>query len=94
MKITEVLQRLKEHGIDVGSDTTDSDGRRTVIFGCALPSFPFGAGRFRYYTLVLSQGQEDVAIEEREAMRRRLYHLTTDIFGDDAKEWPELFEGE
>jgi hypothetical protein len=92
MKITEALQRLSDHGIDVGSDTLEPDGTRVIIVGCALPSFPFGNGRFRYYTLVLSPGQEDVSLEERDAMRRRLHHATTDIFGDDAEEWPDLFK--
>lgn len=91
MKITEVLQRLKQHGVDVGSDTTEADGTRVIIVGCALPDFPYGKNRFRYYTLVLSLGQDDVALEERDSMRRRLYHATTDIFGDDAEENPDLF---
>jgi hypothetical protein len=92
MNITEVLQRLKSHRIDVGRDTLQPDGTRIIIVGCALPEFPFGKNRFRYYTLTLSPGQTDVALEEREAMRRRLYHATTDIFGDDAAEWPDLVE--
>jgi hypothetical protein len=94
MKITEVLQRLKQHKVDVGSDTTELDGTRVIIVGCALPSFPFGYGRFRYYTFVLSPGQDEVDLEERDAARRRLYHTNTDIFGDDALEWPELFKEE
>ena len=92
MNITEVLQRLNNHGVDVGSDIVEPDGTRIIIVGCALPSFPYGAGRFRYYTLVLSPGQYEVDLEERNAMRRRLYHATTDIFGDDALEWPDLVE--
>jgi hypothetical protein len=46
---------------------------------------PYG-GRFVYSTLVLEPGQDDISLEEREALKRRLCHLTTDIFGDD----PEL----
>lgn len=83
MKLNSVLARLKAHQIEVQKDETDSDGRRIIIVGCTAPSPPFALGRVCYYTLVLSSGQEDVDLQEREAMRRRLWHSTTDIFGDD-----------
>lgn len=91
MKIKEVLQRLRPYGIEVGRDTVESDGTRVIIFGSPLPSFPYGPGRFCYYTLVLSPDEDEVPLEERDTIRRRLYHLTQDIFGDDEKEWPDLF---
>lgn len=83
MNVNLVLAQLKAHQIDVQSDTTNSEGQRIIIVGCAAPSPPF-AGRFVYYTLVLSPGQTSVPFEEREAIRRHLWHLTTDLFGDDA----------
>jgi hypothetical protein len=44
-------------------------------------------GGFVYSTLVLRPEQnEEVSLDEREALKRRLCHLSTDIFGDD----PEL----
>lgn len=92
MKIDQVLQRLSEHNVSVGQDSTDHDGTRVIIVGCSLPSFPYGPNRFAYATIVLGPGQDEVHREERDAIRRRLHHLTTDIFGDDASEYPELFE--
>jgi hypothetical protein len=87
MKLNQVLQLLDNHDVKVQDDRTDEDGNRTVVVGCALPMMPYG-GRFVYSTLVFSPGQDEVSLEEREALKRRLCHLTTNIFGDD----PELDE--
>jgi len=91
MNLNLLLARLNEHRVSVFTDNTDEDGRRTVIFGCAAPSFPFGR-KVLYYTLELSPRQTDVELEEREAIRRRLCHATTDIFGDDAAGLTKLDE--
>jgi hypothetical protein len=85
MKLKQVLQLLETHGVKVQEEKIDGDGNRTIVVGCALPMMPYG-GRFVYSTLVLSPNQDEVSLEEREALKRRLCHLTTDIFGDD----PEL----
>jgi hypothetical protein len=82
MNLNLVLQALKKHHIDVESDSPDEQGNRVIIVGCHLPMVDYG-GRYVYYTLILSPGQDDVSMEERDAMRRRLCHLTTNIFGDD-----------
>jgi hypothetical protein len=83
MKLNYVLKQLKDHHVEVQSEETDETGRRILIVGCAAPSPPIGLGHFSYYTHVLDPGQEDVSRQERDAMRRRLWHGTTDIFGDD-----------
>ena len=92
MKLNLLLAQLEKHKIRLLSDETDEEGWRSLIVGCAAPSPPFGAGRFLYYTLVLEPDQEDIPLEEREAMRRRLWHGTTDIFGDDASGLTKLDE--
>jgi hypothetical protein len=83
MNLSSVLEQLKKHKIEVVFEETGPAGERTYVVGCALPSFPYGPGRFQYYTLTLLPGEDDVPREEREAMRRRLGHLTTDIFEED-----------
>lgn len=86
MKLTELLQRLDKHNIVVKENKVDDNGIRTVVVGCALPRMPYGEGRFVYSTLVFAVGEDDVSIEERDALKRRLHHLTTDIFGDDPED--------
>jgi hypothetical protein len=86
MKLSQVLTQLKKHNIEICFDETNLNGERIIIVGCALPSPPFVGGRFQYYTLTLSPGQDEVTKVEREAMKRRLWHRTTDIFGDDGEE--------
>lgn len=83
MNLNSVLAQLNNNSIGIYRDTTDDEGWRTIIVGCAAPSPPYGLGHILYYTLVLSPGQTDVPIEERDALRRRLWHSTTDLFGDD-----------
>jgi hypothetical protein len=83
MKLSLVLAQLSANNVAVHSDEIDQSGRRVIIVGCAAPSPPFGLGRFHYYTLSLSKDQDDVSREERDAMRRHLWHGTTDLFGDD-----------
>lgn len=83
MKLSSVLEQLKKHKIEVVFEEIGPSGERTIVVGCALPNFPYGPGRFQYYTLTLLPGEDDVSREEREAMRRRLGHLTTDIFEED-----------
>lgn len=90
MNVNLVLQRLKDHRVNIYRDTVGADGYRTIQMGCNAPSPPFALGRVLYYTLVLYPGVTDVTLEEREAIRRRLWHATTDIFGDDAVEVAEL----
>lgn len=85
MKLTQVLKLLENHDVRVQEEKTDAEGNRTIVVGCKLPAMPYG-GRFVYSTLVLAPGQDEVSLEEREALKRRLCHLTTNIFGDD----PEL----
>jgi hypothetical protein len=90
MKLNFVLAQLEKFKIRLLSDTEDEAGWRTLIVGCAAPSPPFAVGRFLFYTLVLEPGQDTVPLEEREALRRRLWHGTTDIFGDDETNRTEL----
>lgn len=90
MKLNSVLAQLEKYHIRLLSDTQDEAGWRTLIVGCAAPSPPFALGRFLYYTLVLEPGQDNVPLDEREAMRRRLWHGSTDIFGDDEAGLAEL----
>ena len=85
MKISQVLQLFENHGIHKEEDQTNDDGYRTIVVGCRLPVVDCGGG-FVYATIVLSPGQDEIGLDEREALKRRLWHLTTDIFGDD----PEL----
>jgi hypothetical protein len=82
MKLNLVLAQLKKYEITVAFDQTDAAGDRTIIVGCAVPSFP-QAPRILYYTLTLPAGQDEVSREQRESMKRRLGHLTTDIFEED-----------
>jgi len=90
MNVSLLLQRLKDHKISIYRDTVEVDGYRTIFMGCNAPSPPFALGRVLYYTLVLYPGVTDVPLEEREAIRRRLWHTTTDIFGDDEAARREL----
>jgi len=83
MKLNSVLEQLRKHKIEVVYEEIGPTGERTIVIGCALPNFPYGPGRFQYYTLTLLPGEDDISREEREAMRRRLGHLTTDIFEED-----------
>lgn len=85
MKINQVLQLLKNHHVHVEEDQTNDDGYRTIVVSCRLPMVDCG-GRLVYATVALLPGQDELSLEEREAVKRRLGHLTTDIFGDD----PEL----
>jgi hypothetical protein len=81
MKLEQVLSQLRQHKIEVHFDHTGPEGDRTIIVGCALP-FPY-SGRFQYYTMTLAPGEDEISREEREAMKRRLCHLATDIFDED-----------
>jgi hypothetical protein len=83
MKLSSVLEQLRRHQIEVFYEEIGPRGERTIVVGCALPNFPYGPGRFQYYTLTLLPGEDEVSREEREAMRRRLGHLTTDLFEED-----------
>ena len=86
MKLSRVLQLLEKHQIVVKDDRTEN-GIHTVVVGCELPRMPYGEGRFAYATLVFGPGEDDVSAEQRDALKRRLHHLTTDIFGDDPDHW-------
>lgn len=86
MKLNSVLTRLSKYKVHVQKNEVDADGWRTVIVGCAAPSPPFAIGRFLYATWVMAPGEEDVSREVRDAIRRRLWHRTTDIFEDDAED--------
>jgi hypothetical protein len=83
MKLNLVLYKLSKADVEIQEDRTDADGIRTIVLGCALPRMPH-KGRYLYTTLVLSPGQEEVCLEERDAIKRRLGHLCTDVFGDDS----------
>ena len=87
MKLSQLLFLLEKHGILVQDDRTDDNDNRTVIVGCPLPRMPYGENRYVYATLVFGPGEDDVSAEERDALKRRLHHLTTDIFGDDPEHW-------
>jgi hypothetical protein len=90
MKLNSVLTRLNEFKVRVLKNEVDAEGWRTIIVGCAAPSPPFAIGRYLYTTWVMGPGEEDVSREVRDAIRRRLWHGTTDIFGDDAEDAPAL----
>jgi hypothetical protein len=90
MNLNSVLARLGEFKVRVFRNEVDANGWRTVIVGCAAPSPPFAIGRFLYSTWVMGPGEEDVPREVRDAIRRRLWHGTTDIFGDDEEDAPAL----
>ena len=89
MKLKEVLARLDKYGIKVCQESEEANGSRTVVLAGRLPSIPFGYNRMAYYTLNLAAGNDEIELEEREAIRRHMWHLTTDIFGDDAAELTE-----
>jgi hypothetical protein len=82
MKLNLVLQALEKHKVTIQEDRVDQHGNRVIILGAPLPRMPYG-DKYRYSTLVLSPGEDEVSTEERDALRRRLCHLTTNIFGDD-----------
>lgn len=84
MKLKEVLQRLSKYGITVAETRLEPDGSQTFVIAGRLPSPPFGSKHMAFYTLNVASEEEEVSLEEREAIRRRMWHLTTDIFGDDA----------
>jgi len=84
MTLNDVLRLLKSHDVEVLEDKTDENGFRTIVFGCPKPAMV--GGGLAYSTLPLEPGQTDVSLKEREGLKRHLWHLTTDIFGDD----PEL----
>jgi hypothetical protein len=90
MKLNSVLAQLSKYKVHVLKDEVDADGWRTLIVGCAAPSPPFAIGRFLYSTWVMAPGEDDVPREIRDAIRRRLWHRTTDIFGDDEADSAEL----
>lgn len=82
MKLNLVLQALQKHNVEIQVDRLDEHGNRVLIFGARLPMMPYGE-RYEYVTLVLAPDQDEICIEERDVIRRRLCHLTTNIFGDD-----------
>jgi len=92
MNLNSVLTRLSKHNVRVFKNETDAEGWRTIIVGCAAPSPPFAIGRYLYSTWVMEPGEDDVPREVRDAIRRRLWSGTTDIFGDDAEDAPILDE--
>jgi hypothetical protein len=94
MKLNLALQALRKHQVEIQEDRVDEHGNRVIVLGAPLPRMPYG-GRYRYATLVLSPGQDDVALEERDALKRRLGHESTNIFGDDPDfEGLDIDEGE
>jgi hypothetical protein len=90
MRLNDVLARLEQYGISIHEDRVEKDGSRTVIVAGRLPSPPY-ASKMAYYTLNMPVEIDIVELEEREAIRRRMWHLTTDIFGDDEAEGGEDF---
>lgn len=83
MKLSLVLQCLKRHDVQILDDRTDKSGIQTIVLGCLIPAFAANSGKYAYATISLDPGQDEVSMEERDSIRRRLCHLTTDIFGDD-----------
>jgi hypothetical protein len=82
MKLNLVLQALEKHKVEIRDNRTDEHGNRILILGASLPMMPYH-GRYLYATLALSPGQDEVELEERDALKRRLGHECTNIFGDD-----------
>jgi hypothetical protein len=83
MNLSEALSRLKSHDIDVQVKELEDSGIRVFIFTCNRPSPPYALEIKAFATLALLPGEDQITLSEREALRRRLGHLTTDIFGDD-----------
>ena len=78
MKLSALLERLKEHKIAEVESVDDSGDYIAYTLHGYLPEFPHGR-RPAWYTLVVEKGQEDIPEEDIEAIKRRFWQLLRDF---------------